>query len=244
MKATSRGLILAGAIILNAAVIAPVYADYITLPVKWSQPIAWDGSQIVGVDYLSNHDFGNVRADDFLCNDARPIGAVRWWGSYVGHSTQRPDTIGFTMPFDVSFHWSTANGNPGIHPFSLPVNGAPLSLQTVLAQQTFVGYDQFGEAVYRYDAYLSQPFAQTPGTEYFLDIDQPGTEDWGWHAATTQNLDWSALAPNHNGVWQTPGSPYDLAFELMVIPEPSGVTLSLLGLCVLGLWQRARKIGG
>jgi hypothetical protein len=242
MKATGKSLILAAVVVMSAAVTAPVFADFIPLEVKWSQPIVWDlgGGPILGVDRLSDHTAGIVRADDFLCNDPRPIVAVRWWGSYIGpDQTPRPNTPGFTVPFDISFHLSTANGNPSIHPLSLPTDPF-LSLQTVFAQQFFVGFDVIGEAVYRYDAYLQDPFNQIPGTEYFLDIDQPLHENWGWHETTIANLDYPAWAPGHGGPWAN-DPPHDLAFELMV-PEPSGLTLGVLGLGLLWVLQRCRKI--
>ena len=63
-------------------------ADFIPLPVKWSQlPVVVDDGtglkHFIGVDYLSNHQMGVVVADDFVCDDPRPIVAVRWWGSYL-----------------------------------------------------------------------------------------------------------------------------------------------------------------
>jgi hypothetical protein len=244
MKATGRSLILAAVVVVSAAVTAPVFADFIPLEVKWSQPIVWDagGVQILGLDRPSDHLFNIVRADDFLCNDPRPIVAVRWWGSYLGpNQTPRPNAPGFTVPFDISFHLSTANGNPSIHPNSLPVDPY-LSLQSVLAQQFFVGFDVGGEAVYRYDAYLVDPFVQIPGTEYFLDIDLPNSSEmWGWHETPLNNLDYPAWATGHGGPWNN-DPPHDLAFELMVIPEPSGLSLGMMGLALLWILQRCRKI--
>ena len=122
-----------------------VSADYIQLPVKWSQlPAFYDG-----MDYLSNYPSGIVRADDFECDDPAPIVAVRWWGSYLGEYEPRPDQPGFWKPMDISFHLSDRNE----HPYSLPTDPA-LSLQRVLAQEEFVGVDARGEAVYMYNAFL------------------------------------------------------------------------------------------
>ena len=85
------------------------------------------------------------------------------------------------VPFDISFHDSTANTVPGGgHPFSLPTT--LLLLQPVVAQEFYVGVDQGGDYVYRYDAYLPQWFYQQGTTanpiEYFMDIDQPLGQNW------------------------------------------------------------------
>jgi hypothetical protein len=220
-------------------------ADYIPLPVKWSQPIGFTtdpagNSVILGRDRLSDHTMGVVRADDFICNSPEPIVAVRWWGSYIGvgpasGQLPRPVSPPAVVPFDISFHLSTQSLVPtNIHPFSLPVD-QPLSLQPVLAQEAFVGVDQAGDYVYRYDAYLPQPFFQE-GTaahplEYFIDICKPTQENWGWHETPFGGLDFPAMAPGHFGPWAS-DAPHDLAFELMVVPEPGTVALLATG----GLW--------
>ncbi|MCJ7655918.1 MAG: PEP-CTERM sorting domain-containing protein [Dehalococcoidia bacterium] len=196
---------------------------------KWSQP-----PDYLGLDLISNHPSEITRADDFICNDPAPIVAVRWWGSYIGETTPRDEQSGFWKSMDISFHLSDGND----HPLSLPVNPY-LSLQTVLAQETFWGEDAQGELVYEYNASLPQPFYQELGVEYFIDIDDPLEGNWGWHTAESQNLDYSASqSPNHIGPWaHDPDAYVDLAFELMV-PEPA--TIALLGLGALSL-IRSRK---
>ena len=240
------------ALAVTAVCVTTALADFIPLPVKWSQPIQYDALSglIIGRDRLSDHT-GPVpgvviRADDFLCQSHDPIVAVRWWGSYIGEGpasglAPRPKTPPGTIPFDISFHDSTANYFPGIHPFSLPTNN--LSLQFAFAQEDYVGVDQSGDYVYRYDAYLQQPFLQQ-GTaanplEYFIDIDQPSGQNWGWHETPLINLDFPASAPGHAGPWAN-DPPHDLAFELMTIPEPGVLTLSGLGFLLL-LTSRRRR---
>jgi hypothetical protein len=225
--------------------VLPVLADYIPLPVKWSQPIQFDplGAIIIGRDRLSDHTREVVRADDFICLDPKPIVAVRWWGSYIGNQSPRPNQPGFLQPFEISFHLSTVQGGPGSpgHPFSLPV-GTPLLMQTVLAQEFFVGLDQVGDAVYRYDAFLPQPFEQLPGTEYFLDICKPTQENWGWHETPLINLDFPAWAPTHMGPWAN-DPPHDLAFELMVVPEPGlAIWLGAGSLLLFQVWRRRSQV--
>ena len=238
---------LAGFIFLVAMTTAPARGDFIDLPVKWSQPITVGSvphkgpdpvpaaSVIDGADHLSNHLLNVVRADDFI-SDGRPIVAVRWWGSYLDTADMgvvRPN--GFTGPFDISFHLSDANFLPGVHPFSLP--DALLALSTVTAQEFFVGFDSTGHAVYRYDAFIPV-FEEQKGVEYFLDIDKPNpNERWGWHDTHLQFLDYSAVAPTHAGPWSSTGSPppngvpgFDLAFELLTIPEPATSVMAVFTL--------------
>jgi hypothetical protein len=208
-------------------------ADYIYLPVKWSQPIGWDTGVITGVDRLSDHTVNMVMANDWLCDGSGPIVAVRWWGSYIGSSTIIP--TGYINNFDISIHSSV-----GSHPSSLPSTSLEF-WGNVTAQQEFVGYDAAGDAVYRYDAYLPTPFVQVNGTEYFLDIDRPTGQNWGWHEAALPwpVLDWAAYGTSHVGPWATYSPNTELAFELMIIPEPS--TIALLALGGVLLLQRRRS---
>lgn len=221
-----KRLILTSLCVLFAANLA--WADWIDLPVKWSQLPAFEN----GYDYLSNHPGQITRADDFMCYDPAPIVAVRWWGSY-SETSPRTEQPGFWKQMDISFHFSDG----GQHPYSLPLNPY-ISLQTVLAQEIWSGiYDAAGEPVYEYNAYLVEPFNQEPGTEYFIDIDDPIEQTWGWHQAQYQQMDFHAMqTPNHVGPWVT-GGEVDLAFELM-IPEPA--TIALLGLGALSLLRRRK----
>ena len=84
-----------------------------------------------------------------------------------------------------------------------------------------------GGYVYRYDAYLPEPFPEEAGVEYFLDICKPTEDRWGWHGTTIQKQDFSALGASHSGPWVS--MDYDLAFELIAIPEPATLGLLLLG---------------
>jgi hypothetical protein len=209
-------------------------ADYIDLPIKWSQTVGVSNSVILGVDRLSDHTANTVMANDWLCDGSGPIVAVRWWGSYIGSSTVIG--TGYINNFDLSIHAS--DGSESTHPFSSPTSLFAY-YQNLTVQQEFVGFDTVGDAVYRYDAYLPMPFYQVYNTEYFLDIDRPTGENWGWHEAALPwpVLDWAAVGTNHNGPWET-YTPYtELAFELM-IPEPS--TIALLGLGGLALLWRKR----
>jgi hypothetical protein len=56
--------------------------------VKWSQPpVVIDTNHpptISGWDELSDYDMWPVVADDWECNDSRPITDIHWWGSFIG----------------------------------------------------------------------------------------------------------------------------------------------------------------
>ena len=244
MKTSLKHLVWAVALPLGAALAAaPALADFITLPVKWSQPITNidpDPATIDGVLLSSDHTVVGVKADDFI-SDGRPIVAVRWWGGYISDAPGLIRPTGFTGPFDISFHLSA-----GSHPGSLPVDPF-LFFDTVTAQEDFVGFNSVGESVYRYDAFLHTPFPEVAGTEYFIDIDKPTGETWGWQTvdiSLSPILDFAAFSAlpggGHLGPWAS--VPDDFAFELMT-PEPSTVILAAMGLvgfAAIG-WRRRKR---
>jgi hypothetical protein len=236
LKLKLAALTVGALVILESAALA----DFINLEVKWSQPIATNSQGfIIGSDWVSDHSVPWIMADDFLCNDPAPVKAIRWWGSYRGETPVRPNSTGYAIGFDLNIYLST-----GAHPNSKPATGLPIFIGSLLAQEVFVGVDTTGDNVYRYDAYLTTPFPQIMGTEYFISIDKPTGESWGWHDSGGSHpiLDNAAFTPvSDSGPWYTFNPRTDLAFEIM-IPEPSTAGLALIGGgLLLGAALRRRK---
>jgi len=65
---------------------------------KWSQPpVVIDDDDdrpiIIGWDERSDYHDPNIVADDWLCEDDRPVTDIHWWGSYIGWTKPYPPPI-------------------------------------------------------------------------------------------------------------------------------------------------------
>jgi hypothetical protein len=56
--------------------------------IKWSQPPVPNDVCVpdvfLGWDEISDYEWGPIMADDWLCEDERPITDIHWWGSFLG----------------------------------------------------------------------------------------------------------------------------------------------------------------
>jgi hypothetical protein len=82
-----------------------------TDPLKWSQPPVEIGPHIfLGWDELSIRQRPPLMADDWLCDDRRPVTDVHWWGSFIGWD--KPD---LPLQRPIAFHlgiWTDVPKDP------------------------------------------------------------------------------------------------------------------------------------
>ncbi len=163
--------------------------------IKWSQPpVEIDDGLILGWDEYSNYHYPPMVADDWLCEDERPITDIHWWGSFIGW---RQPHLPPQMP--KAFHlaiWTDVPADP-VTEFSHP----GLLIWENFCDSfvwNFAGYDKDprkemqNEACFQFTQLLSQDewFYQEPGPDgknvYWLsiaaiyDLDQQVRYPWGW----------------------------------------------------------------
>lgn len=166
--------------------------------IKWSQPpVEIDDGLILGWDEYSNYHYPPMVADDWLCEDKRPITDIHWWGSFIGW---RQPHLPPQMP--KAFHlaiWTDVPADPAD-----PAAG--FSHPGLLIWENFcdsyvwnfAGYDKDprnemeNEACFQFTQLFSQDewFYQEPGPDgknvYWLsiaaiyDLNQQVMYPWGW----------------------------------------------------------------
>jgi len=174
--------------------------------VKWSQPpVEFDPREPYlynGWDEPSVYDYPPVVADDWLCEDERPITDLHWWGSFLGWPHSYPPPV-VPKAFHIGI-WTDVPEGPN-EPFSHP---GKLIWENYCDNWVwnFAGYDKDprvpaqheNEACFQFTQLLSQDewFYQGPNdlwdddpnsTVYWLSIaaiydpDQPEPRyPWGW----------------------------------------------------------------
>jgi hypothetical protein len=201
--------------------------------VKYSQPPelldpAANPPLINGWDELSDYTNPPLMADDWLCEDKRPITDIHWWGSFIGWTQPTPPP---NMP--QQFHigiWTDVPANvdrPYSHPGQLVWENFCDNFVW-----NFAGYDvdpfhrpdRENEACFQFAQFLSQDewFYQEPSEDgtniYWLSIapiydaaNYPPQFPWGWKtrphifqddACSIMALQDGSWPPKLHAIWQ------------------------------------------
>ncbi len=210
---------------------------------KWSQPPnCSDGYNVAslkeGETYLS------IVADDFQCNDPRPISQIRFWGSFYawmettsGPDIPPPDPSFWPTSFEISWHSYT-------HPegeFSRPDQLLRLDTCSFGEPIWWCSHEQWNapglyEHEYYFDVHITdpEPFPQVEGYYYFLnvvaDYETHSFFFWGWKNSEEHWNDDAVRSSDGGGTWEEltwpeghrlEGLSMDMAFELYVQITPT-----------------------
>lgn len=230
-------------------------------PVKWSQPPMYSPASpfpdcFWGWDEFSHYFCCQIVADDWLCQDARPVTDIHWWGSYRQWIDPIPPPDGPDL-----FHlgiWTDVPVGPG-NPFPFSHPGVLIWEFVVPRQVTreeFVGCDfhpEYGrEATFQYEVVLPPEvwFDQgtTAGQVYWLSVSaiypMPPTIPWGWktrehffHDDAVIILD--PVAPVRGSeflagepIERPPGLSWDMAFALTTTAPQTEACCLRDGTCI------------
>ena len=216
-------------------------------PVKWSQ---LPNLSPLGFDYSSERylpgagGYQSFVADDFLCNDPRPITDIHWWGSYweapyaspsssywldpstAGGAPVLPQTVlGFTftifdhLPIAIDPSTTTmpyAHPGPALYTAYVPINQVAINLHYVIDRTDDGIIGNVGdEAVWQYNVDLEIPFQQVLGTTYWLSIQaEVDTSPVQWGWHAADTL--TGNNATQSGPAGLWGLPYDRDWVLMV----------------------------
>ncbi|MBN1489034.1 MAG: hypothetical protein JXA69_03885 [Phycisphaerae bacterium] len=216
-------------------------ARSVTQDIKYEQPPEMQGGPcFYGWDEPSVYEWQKIVADDWPCNDERPISDIHWWGSYVDWQSEVPPlnapdqfhiAIWTDVPAGVTDPWS----HPGQVIWEMVVPRSVLN-------EHYVGCDQYPghplDACFRYDLILPQDkwFYQDPGEHiYWLSIaarysvQPPSQFVWGWKTRPKMFMDdavriFNPTAPVINSIYvngqpieDPPGESWDTAFMLTTV---------------------------
>lgn len=265
-----------------AAVLASVSAGLADGPqaeIKWSQPIVrlmdvdpavTDPALIYGWDQVSQG-LGFLVADDFRCNDPRPVTDIHWWGSYVGYQAgdvlQHPDAFLIRFWTDVpagadpDMQWS----HPGQVIHEILCANYQVSADPVGQDINVYMWQAYGETIvmddcYQYNQTLdpTEYFNQEFDTIYWLSIQAiydeanlPGTS-WGWKTRPNYFNDDAVMGTVEQGQmfledtirWDPIQDYQGNSWDTafeLSVPEPA--TLALMGLGAVAFLVRRRRRG-
>jgi hypothetical protein len=235
-----------------------VSADPPNYPTKWTQLPDMDR----GLDYSSEVKVPSIVAEDYLCQDGRPVTDFHWWGSYwypgrpippdgSPHSDGYADAPpGGVEQFIIRFWGDVPAGQDPFLPFSHP----GMLLQTMYTDglqynEVLYGTTNLAKKVYQYNVYFrpDQYFYQQFGNVYWVSVEAVFPDEnrqWGWHeskdhwnddaAQQFKYSDWGELVNNQYSV--------GMAFELSTIPEPGSLlALGLGSFGAIGCLLRQRR---
>lgn len=162
----------------------------------------------------------NILADDWQCNDPRPVTDIHIWGSWK--NDQKPMQPMQPKPTFKIGIWADIPAGQGGTSFSRPgdnlkewdfdpASGYTERLYSTLPAQGEYWYDPIevlllpnnDHQVWQYNFHLSQPFEQVLGETYWLSVQRVNPGDsyqFGWKTST-QHWNDDAVWGNTNGPW-------------------------------------------
>ena len=205
--------------------------------VKWHQP----PDMQFGVN-LRSIEVEPLVADDWRCEDPRPVTDVHFWGSYIGW---QPDTAppDFPQPslegFVIRIYSDIPAGVDPLFPYSHPgdlLYTAAVNNFTEELVASILLPDGTYEHKFVYALDLPQPFEQQEGTIYWISIAARMPDAfvyaWGWETSEIHwndnatrywlsNNYWEEITPLQLPTWyQQQYETVDMAFSLTVQGEP------------------------
>lgn len=165
-------------------------------PVKWSQPPveAQPGLRppvFLGWDEVSNYMWSPIMADDWMCEDNRPVTGFHWWGSFLNWDQPYPPNMPHGFHIGIWTDVPKSADNPFSHP-------GKLVWETICHEfeWNFAGFDKDprgltqNEACFQFSQILrpEEYFYQEPGPNgqnvYWLSIaalyEEQVAFPWGW----------------------------------------------------------------
>lgn len=203
--------------------------------VKWSQP----PDMRFGVNIRST-EVEPIVADDWQCQDPRPVTDVHFWGSYIGWEISNPGPVPPPLPgvsgFLIRIYKDVPAGVNPDFPYSHPGELLHREIIDVFREEhvASIEHPDGYEHKFYYSLDLPEPFEQREGTIYWISIAAIMPDEykhpWGWE---TSNVHWNDNACRywfHNDYWEEilpnmlpdwyPHERVDMAFELTVPFEP------------------------
>ena len=206
-------------------------------PLKWAQPPTFNPQSphpecFWGWDEYSVYGTQQIVADDWLCEDPRPITDIHWWGSYIGWEgidppPGGPDLFHIALWTDVPAGFDTPWSHPGDVIWQWMVPREQLRERPV-ACDFHPGFMSSPDGCFRYDFLIPEAewfYQQPASTIYWISISavhttgDVGPFPWGWKTREHFFNDDAVRV-----VWPTTPEPGMTFVEGFPIEEPQGVS--------------------